>query len=276
MRWTDIATWVGPSPNQGGPLTRHDGVVLHIAAGTFQGTIAWQRNPAADVSSHFIVSKTGQVAQMVDTDVIAFTQRSGNSAWLSIENAGFLPDALTPQQLEANARILARAHRVYGVPLQVTNTPATRGLGHHSMGSENGYDWGHPQCPGAAIRAQKPAIVVRAIQIAQTEQGTGMKLTDRLKNGKTVDEGISDTADRVYIMVNSQLPAIAASIAALADAIGDLEGVDQAGLTAALSAERPAMVVGVLSGLPAEEIAAAIPTDVAARVAEELGTRSAR
>nr|MDT0657186.1 peptidoglycan recognition family protein [Micromonospora sp. DSM 115978] len=274
MRWTDIARWVGPTPNQGGRLTRHDGVVLHIAAGTYEGTIAWQRNPAARVSSHFVVSKSGEIAQMVDTDVIAWTQRDGNSAWLSIENAGFLPDALTPQQVEAAAQILARAHREYGVPLQVTGTPARRGLGHHSMGAESDYDWGHNQCPGAAIKAQKPAIVARAIQIVDG-QGTEMELTDRLKNGKTVNEGISDTADRVYIMVNNQLPAIANAIAALATAVGEIEGVDRAELAAALAAERPALIAGVLAGLPAEEIAAAIPTDLAARVADELGERLA-
>jgi hypothetical protein len=274
MRWTDIARWVGPSPNQGGPLTRHDGVVLHIAAGTYEGTIAWQRNPTARVSSHFIVSKTGEIAQMVDTDVIAWTQRSGNSAWLSIENAGFLPDPLTPQQVEAAARILAKAHREYGVPLRVTGTPAQRGLGHHSMGAESGYDWGHSQCPGAAIKAQKPAIVARAIQIVDG-QGNEMELSDRLKNGKTVNEGISDTADRVYIMVNTQLPAIANAIAALASAVNGIDGLDRSELTAALAAERPALVAGVLAGLPAEEIAAAIPTDLAARVADELSGRLA-
>lgn len=164
-RWSDLAEWVGPTPNQGGPMSRHDGVVLHIAAGYYEGTISWQRNPAADVSSHFIVSKSGRIAQMVDTDVTAWTQRDGNGEWLSVENEGFLPDGLTAAQVEANARILARAHLAYGVPLQVTDTPTRRGLGHHSMGAENGFNWGHPACPGPAIKAQKSAIVTRAVAI---------------------------------------------------------------------------------------------------------------
>ncbi|MDG4813912.1 peptidoglycan recognition family protein [Micromonospora sp. WMMD956] len=148
-------------------LDAHHGVVVHIAAGYFDGTITWQRNPASRVSSHFIVAKDGRIAQMVDTDIRAWTQRAGNRTWLSIENEGFLPDPLTPPQLESNAQLLARAHTEHGVRLQIASSPDGRGLGHHSMGAENGYDWGHSQCPGPAIVAQKPAIVARAKQIVE-------------------------------------------------------------------------------------------------------------
>lgn len=145
-------------------MRRWDGVVVHIAAGYYEGTISWQKNPSADVSSHFIVSKSGKIAQMVDTADAAWTQRDGNGEWLSIENEGFLPERLTDAQVVANAKILAKAHQVYGVPLVVTNTPRSRGLGHHSMGPENDINWGHSQCPGPAIKAQKPAIVALAKQ----------------------------------------------------------------------------------------------------------------
>ncbi|MFY1699441.1 MULTISPECIES: peptidoglycan recognition protein family protein [unclassified Solwaraspora] len=173
--WTDLATWRGPTVNSGNGtgaldepqdrLDEHHGIVVHIAAGYFEGTIAWQRNPASRVSSHFVVAKDGRVAQMVDTEIRAWTQRAGNRTWLSIENEGFLPDRLTPQQLEANAQLLARSHREHGIPVRNANSPRERGLGHHSMGAEHGFDWGHSQCPGPAIVAQKPAIVARAAQI---------------------------------------------------------------------------------------------------------------
>lgn len=189
--WKDLATWRGPTKSEGDGdgvsepgdrLTEHRGVVVHIAAGYFEGTISWQRNPSARVSSHFVVAKDGRIAQMVDTDIRAWTQRDGNSRWLSIENEGFLPDALTPAQVEANAKILARAHREHGIPLQVATSPNGRGLGHHSMGAENGVDWGHSECPGKAIVAQKPAIVARAQQIAAghtaPQKENDMPLTD--------------------------------------------------------------------------------------------------
>ncbi|MFV2105011.1 N-acetylmuramoyl-L-alanine amidase [Micromonospora sp. LOL_015] len=173
--WTDLATWRGPTVNSGNGagafnepedrLDAHHGIVVHIADGYFEGTIAWQRNPASRVSSHFVVAKDGRIAQMVDTEIRAWTQRAGNRTWLSIENEGFLPDRLTAPQLEANAQLLARSHLEHGVPVRNANSPRERGLGHHSMGAENGFDWGHSQCPGPAIVAQKPTIVARAAQI---------------------------------------------------------------------------------------------------------------
>lgn len=145
------------------------GVVLHIAEGSYEGTIAWQKNPNADVSSHFIAAKNGDAAQMVDTGTTAWTQKAGNGHWLSIENEGFVPDKLTSGQLEFAAQILARAHDVYKVPLQVTNDPNGKGLGHHSMGANPGSpnDWGHSQCPGSNIINQKSAIVARAKEIVE-------------------------------------------------------------------------------------------------------------
>jgi N-acetylmuramoyl-L-alanine amidase len=161
--WSDLAEWVGPTPNQGGGMVEHRGVVLHIAEGGYEGTIAWQRNPAADVSSHFIVAKDGRCAQMVDTAVAAWTQAAGNGHWISVENEGFSGQSLTPQQVEVNARLYARGVREHGWPLESTDSPSGRGLGWHGMG---GAAWGgHPECPGEPIKAQRPAILARAAQI---------------------------------------------------------------------------------------------------------------
>ena len=164
--WTDLATWVGPTPNSGGVILRYLYVVEHIADGSFDGTIAWQKNPTADVSSHFIVAKDGRIAQMVDTNRQSWTQIQGNPYSISIENEGHTGDSLTPAQVEASARLLERAHREHGIPLQVTNRVGTPGLGHHSMGYESGVNWGHQFCPGEPIKAQKGAIVAQAIDIS--------------------------------------------------------------------------------------------------------------
>lgn len=175
-RWTDLAQWRGSTVNSGDGdgvtgeaadrLAEHRGVIVHIAQGTYEGTISWQRNPSADVSSHFVVAKDGRIAQVVDTAERAWTQRDGNSSWLSIENEGYVKDGgLTAAQVTANARILARAHQVHGVPLQLATSPTGRGLGHHSMGAESGYNWGHSECPGVKIKAQKPEILRQAIAL---------------------------------------------------------------------------------------------------------------
>lgn len=167
-RWTDLAQWRGPSPNIGeGDQTEVRGLVVHIAAGWYEGTIAWQRNEDSNISSHFVVGRDGQIAQMVDTADAAWTQRSGNGEWLSVECEGFIAsdsknpggwERLSDKQIDAVARLLLKCHQVHGVPLQTTTSPTGRGLGHHSMGA----DWGHRECPGTPIIQQKPAIVARA------------------------------------------------------------------------------------------------------------------
>ena len=195
-RWTDIARWVGPTDNHsaGGMASDVRGVVEHIASGSFQGTIAWQRNPDANVSSHFIVSRAGEIVQMVDTADASWAQKDGNGTWLSIENEGrtsgdpgYQPglERLTDAQVDANARILVKAHQVYGakVPLQLATTPSGRGLGHHSMGYEAGANWGHQFCPGETIKSQKPAILARAVQIANGEDDDMSWGTDPLMQG---------------------------------------------------------------------------------------------
>lgn len=175
--WTDLATWRGPTQNKyngrGGQTVR--GMCLHIAVGYFEGTISHQLNRANEVSSHFVIGRAGQVAQMVDTSDAAWTQGAGNRQWLTAEFEGFpaghklwRPDweALSGLQVEAAARLFARGAREFGYPLQVCGTPSGYGLGHHSMG---GADWGgHYDCPGVPILAQKGTIVARAQAIAGT------------------------------------------------------------------------------------------------------------
>lgn len=177
--WTNLAEWRGPTPNQGPAMAEQRGLVVHIAVGYYEGTIAWQRNPDANVSSHFVVAgpldlaqsgdADGKLAQMVDTNTAAWTQRSGNGHWLSIECSGFTPNPLSPAQVESIAQIYARGVRDLKWPLQLAGNPDGRGLGYHSMGTPangwHGPTWGHEQCPGPAIIAQLPAILDRARQI---------------------------------------------------------------------------------------------------------------
>lgn len=181
------------SPNVGGRMSEHRGVVLHIAEGYFQGSINWQLNPdqryadgtRVTTSSTWIVGREpGEWAQMADSGTIAWTQRDGSRTWLSIELVGFTRghplnpggwEKPTTWQIEACAQLLAWAHRQHGIPLQVADSPSGRGLGHHSMGAPA---WGHSQCPGPDIIAARGAIVARAQQIAN-EGRSGMDLDTR-------------------------------------------------------------------------------------------------
>lgn len=162
-RWSDLAAWVGPTPNEGGSMSEARGLVLHIQEGTQAGSLAWSKNPASEVSAHFYVAKDGSVAQLVDTATVAWTQANGNGHWISVENEGYHTESLTPAQVEAVAKLYARGVEVYGWPLSSTDSTSGHGLGWHGMG---GNAWGgHPDCPGEPIKAQRPAILARAAQL---------------------------------------------------------------------------------------------------------------
>jgi N-acetylmuramoyl-L-alanine amidase/Putative peptidoglycan binding domain len=156
--WTDIAQWVGPTPNRvAGGMGNIIGVVLHIQQGNEAGSISWCENPASQVSAHFFAPKTGGLQQLVDTNDVAWAEAAGNAQWLSIENEGYSGEDLTPQQVQACAQVLAKAHQIYGVALASTDDPSVGGLGWHGMGGDA---WGgHPDCPGTPITAQRAAII---------------------------------------------------------------------------------------------------------------------
>lgn len=140
------------------------GVVVHIMAGTLEGSQSWFDNSKAQASSHFGTGKDGELRQWVDTADRAWAQGSGNRTYLSVENEGQGGDSLTGAQITANAKVLAWAHKQYGVPLQLAKAVGDKGLAYHALG---GAAWGgHTSCPGSRIVAQLPEIVEEAKKIA--------------------------------------------------------------------------------------------------------------
>lgn len=139
------------------------GLVVHIMEGTLEGSQSWFNNPSSQASSHFGTGKDGEIRQWVDTKDRAWAQAAGNRTYLSVENEGHTPDKLTAAQIETVAQLFAWVHKTYNVPLQVAKKVGDKGLGYHAMG---GAAWGGHPCPGPAIIAQLPAIVLRAKEIA--------------------------------------------------------------------------------------------------------------
>lgn len=175
--WPDVARYIGPTPNENpGQMSTVLGVVLHIQQGTEAGTEAWQRNPASQVSSHFLAPKDGGLRQMVPVTDKAWCEVDGNRHWLSVECEGKSGETLTGPQVWAVATLFAKANKVYGVPFRVADNPNPSsiwggGLGYHAMG---GAAWGgHFDCPGVPIIAQRPLILTRALSLAGAPTQTG-------------------------------------------------------------------------------------------------------
>lgn len=138
-------------------------VILHIMAGTMAGTDSWFRNPAAQVSAHFGVPKTGRSRQWVNTSDTAWHAANANPYAIGIENEGKPGDAPTRSQITEIAKILAWAHTTHGIPLQVCNDPAGKGLAWHGLG---GVPWGnHPNCPGTPFVRARQAMVDAALAL---------------------------------------------------------------------------------------------------------------
>ncbi|MER6914570.1 peptidoglycan recognition family protein [Streptomyces sp. NPDC000594] len=133
------------------------GLILHVQQG--EGSL-FERfsDPVTKSSSHFWVSRAGEIEQYVSVHDRAWTQKAGNAGWASIETSGFADRPLTAAQVEAVARVYVWGARLHGWPLEVTDSPEGRGLGTHSMG---GGDWGGHACPGTIRARQRDAIMRR-------------------------------------------------------------------------------------------------------------------
>lgn len=75
-------------------------LVLHVMAGTYQGSIDWFKNSAAAASAHYCVSERGEITQCVADDDMAWSngivQRSSLPGWLqSLVDAGINPNNVT-------------------------------------------------------------------------------------------------------------------------------------------------------------------------------------
>ena len=106
-----------------------DVIVNHITEGSYEGSISWLCNPKSKVSAHFVISKSGEITQLVDLKDMAWSNGkssnknsrihcskskieiirrrniNANRYTISIENEGFFEDGqggLTKKQYEAS------------------------------------------------------------------------------------------------------------------------------------------------------------------------------
>lgn len=177
-------TWQGErSPRT--RMSRYDIVCLHTIVGY-----------APAHAAHFSVRANGQIIQSRDTAYRSAANLNGNHRVIAIENEDHgsafgswnvnnghaVPD-FTAAQIESNAQILAWAHRVHGIPLQLApnSRPGSRGLGYHRQGCDGNFGgyrfpgrvsggelWSGARgkvCPGDKRIARRQQILDRARQI---------------------------------------------------------------------------------------------------------------
>jgi len=96
-------------------------IVIHVTEGSFWGSVRWLRNEHAHASSHYVVSRSGRIVQLVHLSDIAW--HAGN--WrmnvqsVGIEHEGWTDDpaGFTQAQYRASARLTAYLARRSLLPI---------------------------------------------------------------------------------------------------------------------------------------------------------------
>ncbi|NJQ01578.1 N-acetylmuramoyl-L-alanine amidase [Streptomyces zingiberis] len=115
------ARWVpaDPANYRKGRTARIDTVVVHVAQGTYEGTVSWFRDPSSQVSAHYVVrSSDGAVTQSVRDADTAYHARQANARSLGIEHEGWINDAkwFTDVMYRSSAALTAYLCETHGIP----------------------------------------------------------------------------------------------------------------------------------------------------------------
>lgn len=270
-------------------MKAYDIFCLHTMVGSLDGTDGYFRASAANgpgyagTESHFGTGPDGTIYQWQDTDFQAEANGNGNWHVISSENAdmgapfgpwsGSNVPALTPQQVEANARIAAWLYQTHGIPLeQIPDArPGRRGVGVHRLGVP-GYmvagaeQWSTSRgkaCPGDRRIAQVPQIIARARQIAggapsqQEDDMPSVKefwYDTRFRGDRNYAQVIHNIEDQVAA-ANSQIAGLTAAMGKLAEALAS--GRDDLTADELRDAVRQGIAEGGAAVLAAQETARA-------------------
>lgn len=186
-------------------------IVNHITAGLMPGTLSWLRNPKAKASAHYLVTKKGEIYQLVadqDTawhagivlkpDWPLYDGKNPNFYTIGIEHEALAGEGLTEAQYQAT-RLLHLALAVkYNIPIDADHI-----IGHYRIDSVN-----RPNDPGAAFPWTR---LFADLKGEDEEMLTPVKIK---VDGKEINQGV--------IINNTSF----APVRALAEALGAKVGWD--------------------------------------------------
>lgn len=144
--------WVGtPNYTPGRQGRKPIAIVNHITAGLYPGTLNWMQNTQAKTSSHYLITKTGEILQLVkDEDTVWANGVVNETNWslydgsnpnrytISIEHEALAGEALTTVQYEASLYLHRELIKRWNIPIDEEHI-----IGHYRIDSVN-----RPNCPG--------------------------------------------------------------------------------------------------------------------------------
>lgn len=147
--------WAGtPNYRQGRNGRQPVAIVNHITAGAFPGCLSWMQNPAAEASAHYLITKKGNIFQLVkDEDTAWHAGAVNRPSWplydgtnpnrytIGIEHEGQPGDELTGEQYQATLWLHRQLISRWVIPVDRDHI-----IGHYRIDSVN-----RPNCPGAGF-----------------------------------------------------------------------------------------------------------------------------
>ncbi|MGI5921080.1 MAG: N-acetylmuramoyl-L-alanine amidase [Syntrophomonadaceae bacterium] len=120
-------------------------IVNHITAGLMPGTLSWMQNPAAKASARYLVTKAGQIYQLVKDENVAwhagivnkpnwplYDGTNPNYYTIGIEHEALAGEALTEQQYQATLWLHRQLIAKWGIPVDRDHI-----IGHYRLDSVN-------------------------------------------------------------------------------------------------------------------------------------------
>jgi N-acetylmuramoyl-L-alanine amidase len=175
-----------PSPNfkPGRNNYKPFAIVIHIMAGSLDGTDTWFSNPVSQVSAHYGVGKNGELHQYVnETDTAWHAGRVNAPTWkliqvaedkryinpnyytVGIEHEGFENTDWTPETYQTSSQVIAQIANNWNIPLDRDHV-----IGHHEIYSLK-------TCPGSQVDLDKLIQMASAIISAGTAANTNTPAT---------------------------------------------------------------------------------------------------
>jgi N-acetyl-anhydromuramyl-L-alanine amidase AmpD len=138
-----------------------DRIVVHVTEGSFWGSVRWLRNHRSHGSSHYVISRGGDIVQLVSTSDVAWHagNRWVNRHSIGIEHEGFTRrGGFTKAQYEASAKLVAYLAARARMPLDRRHV-----IGHAEVPSPGGGVGGsdHHTDPGKKWNWKRYMALVR-------------------------------------------------------------------------------------------------------------------
>jgi N-acetyl-anhydromuramyl-L-alanine amidase AmpD len=179
------------------PINKVDRIVVHVTEGSFWGSVRWLRNHRSHGSSHYVISRGGDIVQLVSTSDVAWHAGNGwvNRHSIGIEHEGYTRrGGFTAAQYRASAQLVAYLAARAQMPLdrrhvighaEVPN-PFGRGRGGIDHHTDPGRKWNwkrymqlirhyakSPRKPSYTRRVPPPDVARAAVRPERSVVGAG-------------------------------------------------------------------------------------------------------